>query len=100
MGAFNSLTSIVSLLLLWLLGLSELFVFPPALFFIGLELVSGLVLGEVRIKVCDLLVAQLPKILICLHQLLFVYWNDSTFILANDADADASFSHSINLPLV
>jgi hypothetical protein len=47
-----------------LLGLSELCVFPLVLFFTGLELVTGLVLGgEVR----DLLVVRLPKILIVMH---------------------------------
>jgi hypothetical protein len=67
MGAFSYLANIASLLLLWLLGLSELCVFPPVLFFIGLELVPDLVLGEVcdlLAEVHDLLVVRLPKILI------------------------------------
>jgi hypothetical protein len=66
-GAISSLISIASLsdgLSLSGLCVSELCVSPVLVFSFGMELVPDLVLGEVRVEVHGLPVAQLPKILI------------------------------------
>jgi hypothetical protein len=84
-GAISSLISIASLsdgLSLSGLCVSELCVSPVLVFSFGMELVPDLVLGEVRVKVRDLLVAWLPKILIsCSLDLVFFFY--SPFVPTN-----------------
>jgi hypothetical protein len=78
-----------------LLGLAGFCVFPMVFV---LELVPDLVLGEVRVEVCDLLVARLPKVLIILfgwheqnQECIQTQWYTMVVVIFSDDDGCAYY---------